>query len=350
MTQMRTLSRTLAVAAAAMTFASVASADDAPSVGVVAAHRVMMAPKMQLPGTVVARNDSKLASQVEGRVAWVADVGTVVKTGDVVAKLDSTILAEQFASDQANVRRLQASLRYDQEQASRMQRLVKQNAIATSQRDQAMSLRDVDTAQLAQAQAELAKTKAQLDYSQIRAPFPGRVVARLINAGEYATVGKDIVRLVDIDSIEVKAQAPIEAVRYLREGMPVTVLIQNKAIGTNVRAIVPVGDELSRMIEIRLTLNAGAALVGDAATVLAPSAQPRDVLAIPRDALVLREDNTYIFKVSAKSVAQRIVVQTGAEDGTMIEVKGPVAVGDRVVVRGAERLETGQKVHAAMAS
>ena len=349
----RAIARGLALASAAVTFATFAMADgapNAPSVGVAPARMIKMAPRMHLPGTVIARNDSKLASQVEGRVAWVAEVGMAVAAGDVVAKLDSTILAQQYASDQANVRRLQASLRYDNQQAGRMQRLVKQNAIATSQRDQAMSQRDVDSAQLAQAQAELAKTKAQLDYSEIRAPFPGRVVSRLINAGEYASVGKDIVRLVDIGSIEVKAQAPIESVRYLREGMAVTVMIQNRPVTTKVRTIVPVGDELSRMIEVRLTLPAGAALVGDAATVLVPSAQPRDVLAIPRDALVLREDNTYIFKVNPKSVAQRIAVQTGAEDGRMVEVKGPIAAGERVVVRGAERLETGQKVRAAMAS
>lgn len=322
----------------------------APSVTVAVARMIKMAPKMGLPGTVVARNDSHLASEVEGRVAWVAEVGTVVKIGDPVAKLDTSMIALQLAADQANVNRLAAAVRFDKAQAARMQRLMAANAIAKSTADQTDAQRDEDAGALAQAQAALARTKHQVDTSDIRAPFNGRVVQRLINTGEYATPGKDIVRLVETDAIEVSAQAPIDASRYLKEGMPLTVQIENKYIVANVRAIVPVGDAISRTIEIRIALPPGAGLVGDAATVYVPSAQPRDVLAVPRDALVLREDNTYIFKVDNKSNAQRVAIETGAEDGAMIEVKGLVAAGDHIVITGAEHLETGQKVRAVKSS
>ena len=325
-------------------------APPAPSVTVVIAHMVKMAPKMGLPGTVVARNDSHLASEVEGRVAWVAEVGTAVKVGDPVAKLDTSMITLQLASDQANVSRLSAAVRYDRGQAARMERLTAANAIAKSTADQALAQRDEDVGALAQAQAALARTKHQVDTSQIRAPFAGRVVQRLINTGEYATPGKDIVRLVETDAIEVSAQAPIDTSHYLTEGMPVTVQIENKYVIAKVRAIVPVGDAISRTIEIRVALPAGAAFVGDAATVFVPSAQPRNVLAVPRDALVLREDNTYIFKIDTKSNAQRVAIETGAEDGAMVEVKGLVAAGDHVVISGAEHLEAGQKVRASMAS
>jgi multidrug efflux pump subunit AcrA (membrane-fusion protein) len=73
-------------------------------------------------------------------------------------------------------------------------------------------------------------------------------------------------------------------------------------------------------------------------------------VAVPRDALVLREDNTYVFKVNRKGVAERVAVETGAEDGAYVEVKGPVSPGERVIVRGAERLEAGQKVKPVFAS
>jgi hypothetical protein len=117
-----------------------------------------------------------------------------------------------------------------------------------------------------------------------------------------------------------------------------------------VRAIVPVGDIASRTIEMRLTLPPGAGFVGDAAKVFVPSAQPHNVIAVPRDALVLREDNTYLFKVDPKNVAQRIAVEIGSQEGPLVEVKGPIVAGDHVIVRGAERLEAGQKVHAIQAS
>lgn len=322
----------------------------APSVTVVTAKMVRMAPNMGLPGTVMSRNDSRLASEVEGRVAWVAEVGTVVKQGDVVAKIDSDVAGLQLASDKANVARLSAQLTYDRGQADRMQKLFAMNAIAKSTRDQAISTRDMDAAGVAQAQAALKKSQYQFDHSQVRAPFPGRVVARLINAGEYAAAGKDIVRLVQTDAIEVSTQIPIDSSHFLHEGQTETVMIQNRPVIGTVRAVVPVGDIASRTLEIRLTLPPNAAYVGDAAKVLIPSAQPRNVLAVPRDALILREDNTYIFKVDKKNVATRVAVETGAEDGRLVEVKGFVGPGDHVIVRGGERLEAGQKVRAIMAS
>jgi RND family efflux transporter MFP subunit len=321
-----------------------------PSVGVMQVRNVMMAPKVAMPGTVVSLNDSQLASEVEGRIAWVADVGTVVKKSDVVARIDNMLAGLQLASDKANVARLAAQARYDRAQADRMENLFAQNAIAKATRDQAVSTRDMDAAALAQAQAAESKSQYQFTHSDIRAPFAGRVVARLINPGEYATAGKPVVRLVDIGSTEISVQTPIDAARYLREGMTLTVEIESKPASATVRAIVPVGDVASRTIEVRLVLPAGAGFVGDAAKVFIPTAQPRNVVAVPRDALVLREDNTYIFKVNGKSQAERIAVETGAEEGPLVEVRGPITPGERVIVRGAERLEAGQKVRPVFAS
>ena len=338
------------VALGSATLAQQAPPKTPPKVTVVQARAVKMSPKLVLPGTVVARNDSHLASEVEGRIAWVAEVGTVVKAGDVVARLDKNMAGMQLASDKANVARLAAQLNYDRNQATRMDNLFSQNAIAKATRDQTVSTRDMDAAALNQAQAAMRRSQYQFDHSEIRAPFPGRVVSRLINVGEYAAVGKEIVRLVDVDSMEIKAQVPIEAAHYLREGMPINVEIAKRSFVVPVRAIVPVGDELSRTIEVRLTLKPGQAFVGDAAKVFAPSAAPRDVLAVPRDALVLREDNTYLFKVDGKNVATRVAIETGTEDGSFVEVRGAIKRGERVIVRGAERLEAGQKAQPILAS
>lgn len=348
---MKRVLATLALAAlTGAAFAQQTPVPSAPSVGVVAARSVRMAPKMAMPGTVMARNDSHLASEVTGRVAWVAEVGTIVKAGDIVARIDPTNAHLQLNADQAAVKKLAAQLAYDKSQAQRMQKLYDQNAIARATRDQAASSRDQDAAALAQAQAVLGQSKYASDHGEIRAPFPGRVVQRLINAGEYATPGKDIVRLVDIGNIEVSFQTPIDSARYMQEGMTLTAVIEDKPVSATVRAIVPVGDIASRTIEVRLSLPSGSALVGDAAKVLIPSAQPRQVIAVPRDALVLREDNTYIFKVDKKDHAQRVAVETGSEEGPLVEIRGPIQPGERVIVRGAERLETGQKVKAILAS
>jgi len=315
-----------------------------PPVSIAHVKATRIAPQASYPGTVVSRNDSKLAADVEGRVEWVADVGTVVKEGDVIARLDANLARMQRDSDTANVAKLTAQVRFDRAQAQRMQELMDRKVVSKAGLDQATSTRDANEAALKQAEAAAKRSQYQLDHSEIRAPFSGRVVSRLINAGEYASPGKDVVRLVDLDAIEIATQVPISSMQHLRETMRVTAELQGKNVQTTVRVVVPVGHEQSRTVEVRLALEPGTAFVGDAAKVLVPSAEPRSVLAVPRDALVLREDNTYLFKLNKENKAERIAVEVGAADGNMVEVIGMLKEGERVIIRGAERLETGQKV------
>jgi RND family efflux transporter MFP subunit len=315
-----------------------------PPVSVAHVKATRIAPQASYPGTVVSRNDSKLAADVEGRVEWVADVGAIVKEGDVIARLDANLARMQHDSDTANVAKLTAQVRFDRAQAQRMQELMDRKVVSKAGLDQATSTRDANEAALKQAEAAAKRSQYQLNHSEIRAPFSGRIVSRLINAGEYASPGKDVVRLVDLDAIEIATQVPISSMQHLRETMRVTAELQGKNVQTTVRVIVPVGHEQSRTVEVRLALEPGTAFVGDAAKVLIPSAEPRSVLAVPRDALVLREDNTYLFKLNKENKAERIAVEVGAADGNMVEVIGMLKAGERVIIRGAERLESGQKV------
>ncbi len=321
-----------------------------PQVAVAQVKTVRLAPQASFPGTVMSRNDSKLASDVNGRVEWVAEVGTAVNKDDVVARLDKRMAQMQRDADKANVTRLEAVVKFDRGQADRMAQLLEKGAVSKSTRDQSISTRDSDVAALAAAKSALDRSQYRLDHADIRAPFAGRVVARLINAGEYANEGRDIVRLVALDEIEITAQIPITSMQHLREGMNIPCLINNKPVDAVVRTVVPVGDYLSRQVEVRLTLKSNAAFVGDAAKVLVPSAEVRTVLAVPRDALILREDNTYLFKVDKENTAQRIAVGLGSEDGDMVEVSGMLKEGERIIIRGAEHIESGQKVRLETAS
>lgn len=315
-----------------------------PPVSIVRVKQTLIAPQSTYPGSVVSRNDSRLAADVEGRVEWVADVGTIVNEGDVIARLDANMAQLQQEADKANVAKLQAQVRFDRAQAQRMQELMERKVVSKAGLDQATSTRDANEASLKQAEAALKRSQYQLDHSEIRAPFSGRVVSRLINAGEYASPGKEIVRLVDLDAIEIATQVPIASMQHMKEGLRITTELQGKPVETHVRVIVPVGHAQSRTVEVRLTLAPGTAFVGDAAKVLIPAAAPRTVLAVPRDALVLREDNTYLFKLGKDNKAERIAVEVGAADGDLVEVTGMLKDGERVVTRGAERLESGQKV------
>ena len=110
------------------------------------------------------------------------------------------------------------------------------------------------------------------------------------------------------------------------------------------RTLVAAGDARSRLLDLRLSLPENGWTIGRPVRIALPTAIAREVLAVPRDALVLRRDGAAVFRVTEEGVAERISVQLGVASGSLVEVVGDLNAGDRVVTRGGERLRPGQTV------
>ena len=95
---------------------------------------------------------------------------------------------------------------------------------------------------------------------------------------------------------------------------------------------------------MRIEAPKGNWIVGAAVNVSIPTEQVRNVVTVPRDALILRQNSIYLYKIKDDNTATRINVKTGMGKGDLIEVIGDISSGDRVVIRGGERLREGQPV------
>ncbi len=179
--------------------------------------------------------------------------------------------------------------------------------------------------------------------------FAGHVVERLASVGEYLSVGDDVVRLVDTYRKEVALPAPIALTAFVRPGMKV--LARNGAVAhqLDVRAVVPVGDAVSRMVEIRLKASDSDWLVGSPVQVRLPAADPVTAVAVPRDALVQRGGESYLFRINDDGVAEQIAADIQTTVGLWVAIADGIDAGDQVVVRGAERLAPGQAVEIVLA-
>ena len=116
-----------------------------------------------------------------------------------------------------------------------------------------------------------------------------------------------------------------------------------------VRVIVPFGNPQSHMFEVRLHVDPELWTVGESVRISMPTAAVKEVLAVPRDALVLRREGASVFRVKEDNTVEQVRVITGLGDGSHIEVIGELQAGDEVVTRGAERLSTGMEVSATVA-
>lgn len=308
------------------------------------ARMVAMAPTIQVAGTVISRSDAVLSSEVEGRLMQIAEVGTRVEAGDVMAQIEDTVVLLREQELQAEITRVEARLRFLEAELDRFTRLAENNLAARTQIDQTRSDRDISASELNIARSRLAQVQAQLDRTRIQAPFSGVVVERLMQAGERVSIGSDVLRLVDPDHLEVVARAPLSYYRYVRPGDELAIRVDDDLlIPAPLRTVVSIGNEFNHVFELRLDVQQPLP-VGQTVRVTVPTANVREVLAVPRDALVLRGDGISIFIVDEDNKARRIRVATGIGSDDLIEVTGPIQPGDLVVVRGNERLRPGQDV------
>lgn len=339
------LSALLAAPSALTTAAEPSPAPPAATVAVAEATATKLAPTRWVPGSVVSRDDARIATLAAGRVLEIAEVGSVVRKGERLAKLDDVTLRLRLEQARASAGRAKAQRDLAQTQMSRLAKLAPGNAVAQTQLDEARATLESANQELARADAERRSIEHDLGETEIRAPFDGVVSERFVQRGEYLQMGAAVAHLVDTGRLEARVQAPLALAPQVRAGQEIQVRLRGAEQPATVRAVVPVGDERSRQFELRVTLPEDFALVGTAVEVALPEASGgATALTVPRDALVLREAHTYVMRVKADNTAERIEVRAGAARDAFVEVTGELNPGDKVIVRGAERLSPGQSV------
>lgn len=305
----------------------------------------VLAPSVEVPGTVVSRFDSRLASELAAKLVWIAEVGTEVKKGDTVARLEDFTFKIREMEAQSLVDREQARVTFLESEMRRLEQLSDRNLSAKSQLDKTASDLAIAKSDHQIAQAQSGYAQIAMHITQVRAPFDGVVTERLRNIGERMNVADEVVRLVDPRSLEVVARAPLSTVNFIDKGDVLQIRNQYRSGDAPIRTIVPFGDPQSHMFEVRLDADPDVWTVGESVRLSMPTAEAKEVLAVSRDALILRREGASVFKVSEESTVARVNVTVGLGAGTHIEVFGELSAGDQIIVRGAEGLHDGMAVN-----
>lgn len=299
---------------------------------------------LRLPGTVLSKRDAQISAEVSGRLVWVAEVGERIEEGEPLAVIDDHLLKLQLRNDWAEIERIKADIEYNKRQIARLERLAEQNNTSRSGLDEMQSQLQMLEQQLRIAEVGRDRTVYDLGRARVRAPFSGVIAGRHASIGEYTEPGDPLLRLVDTEALEISVNAPLRAARHNTPGSLLQVEGDGRRLAAEIRALVPVGDSRSRMMELRLSLEPGHWYIGEAVTVELPDDTDDTVLNVPRDALVLRDEEVFVYTLSADGRAVKVPVITGAGRGDTIAVRGKLEPGAPVVVRGAERLHDGQSV------
>jgi RND family efflux transporter MFP subunit len=293
-------------------------------------------------GTVVSRNDARISGEVGGTLAWIAEPGANVRKGATIARIDGERLSLTLRDAEATLKRLEAQLQLLSTQRLRLETLG--NVVSKSQLDEAQSRERMAEQDVEQARVARDRARLDLNRATVRAPFDGIVAERVSQAGEFVASGTPLLRLVNDRDLEVVARAPLVTADAVTAGAVAKLVDGDHKGSGKVRAVIPVGDERSRMVELRIALTDRSWRVGAPVRVEIAPRSLKAVVTVPRDAVILRQGASYVMRVKPDNTAERVAVNIGPGYANNVQIDGLLQAGDRVVVRGGERLEPGQAV------
>jgi RND family efflux transporter MFP subunit len=329
-------------------------------------------------GYVVARRMATVSSKITGKVKSVLiEEGQRVTEGDVMATLDPVdaeaqrALAEaQLAAARSEIGSVQAELKDAEQNAVRMENLVAQKLVSTSQFDQAIAQRDSLRAQLATAQQnarvasrQLRIVEQDLDNTIVRAPFSGVVIAKAAQPGEIVSplsAGGGFTRtgigtIVDMDSLEVEVEVGEAFIGRVQPRMPVESTLNaypSWQIPGEVIAIIPAADRGKATVKVRIALglkdprivpDMGVRVSFLEAARASDAPERKAGVMVPAAAIVSREGANVAFVVVGETVEQRPVT-VGRSLGGDREVLDGLVGGDSVVIDPPGALTDGSRV------
>jgi len=300
-------------------------------------------------GTVHSRHELQVTAGIDGRIAEVAEPGSLVRRGEPLVRIDTTAHELRRAELQAQAERARAQLRFLDAQLARQSGLASTRAISANDLDQTRSQRDMAASDLRIAEVRLLQVADDIARATVRAEFDGIVTQRLHRVGEDVGRGTVVAEVIDAASLEVRVPTPLQHSGRVGVGDLLRVRGHGRDLQARVRSVVPATDPRRQSFELRLDLPPGGGdrpwAIGELVSVELPVLAATGALAVPEDALVLRQDGAFVFRVDEDGTVDRIAVELGdSHDGSIAVVASGLQPGDRVVVRGGETLGEGQAV------
>jgi RND family efflux transporter MFP subunit len=355
----------------------------AAAVTAVRATRTTGTQPLELPGTISAIAETSIYARAEGYVkARYVDIGDHLRTGQLMAEIDTPELDEQLrqakaqlaqtiataGQSRASLVQAQANLRLADIENQRTQKLVKEGVFAVQQADTTQAaydarMADVDAARAAvhaaeesthAAQAEVARLTELMRLKRVTAPFAGVITSRtcdvgtLVNASSLSAA-REMYRLADISTVRILINVPEPNAPSIAAGQPSQISPQafpGRTFAGRVARTANALDAANRTLltEIHVPNPDGKLLPGMYAQVKLLAAQGGAVVLIPGDTITVRSDGTYVVTVDASSTAHFRKVGIGRDYGSRIEVSSGLSGSEVLVVNPGDSIREGVKV------
>jgi RND family efflux transporter MFP subunit len=307
-----------------VTVSSVLAGDKVINVTVKTVNQAAYYPQGSAPATAMSLNDAMLSAHIQSSITDISvQVADTVNKDDVLVQLDCR---HATATKQSN----QAKMSLAEFQLQRAKKLRKGNNIS----EEVLRTRQ---SELAIARSALKVSEIEVERCQVRAPFRGVVRQRVVDIGEWVTMGEPLIQLVDLDHVEVSAQLPDLSINELKDIQQFYFVAGNARFSLQRRAISEVVDNPSRTREARFVFTDKRAQPGQSGRLIWQLGHRY----LPSRYLVKRNEVNGIFVV--ENGHARFIAMPDTQEGRPIQInlakdvqvidKGRYSVKDDVPVK-----------------
>lgn len=285
-------------------------------------------------GVLLPDEEVDLSFETSGKIVEINfEEGTAVKKGQLLAKVNDRQL-------QAQLQRLISQLKLAEDRVFRQDALLKRDAVSKEAYEQVKT-------DLATLNADIEIIKANIELTELRAPFDGVIGLRQVSIGTYASPTTVVAKLTKIAPLKVEFSVPERYAKQIKKGTNLNFSVEGTldAFGAQVYAVESAIDpNLHQFTARALYPNVNRTLLpGRYASVLLKKDEIPNAIAIPTEAIVpeMGKDKVYLYK-SGK--AEPVDIITGIRTASEVQVIRGLHVGDTIITSGTLQLRTGLAV------
>jgi RND family efflux transporter MFP subunit len=284
------------------------------------------------------------------------DNGEPVRAGDLIVRLDDTAIRDSLTSADEAVRAATQAFEQAERQAQRLKTLQAQGMTSTQALEDAEVRRNNAQSDLVAARSRSVTARQQLRRTEVRAPFAGVVSERKVSAGDTAQVGKELLKVIDPDSMRFEGLVSADRLHELKAGQTVSFRVNgypHAAFSGRLRRIDAAANATTRQVEVVVDFTDRAA----APRVAGLFAEGRvevgatPVLTLPETALQRAGELAHVWRIEGQAL-HKVGVRLGERDARSGEypVLAGLTAGELILRSPGGTLVDGQKIEFAAAA
>jgi RND family efflux transporter MFP subunit len=325
-----------------------------PSVSVIHARRGAMTDKISLPGNIMAFSDAPVYARTSGYMKkWYTDIGTRVKVGELLAEIESPEVDQQLVQAKADLGTATANMKLAELTMNRYQALLKLDAIAKQDVDNAAGAFEADKATVASQAANVKRLEQLVAYEKVYAPFDGVITVRNTDVGQLVNAGnggaaQELFHISSVGRLRIFVSVPQVYSHAAVPGVSAEITLAESPgrqytgkVARNSTSIDPATRTL--LTEVDIDNASGTLMPGSYAEVHLKLPTATTTLIVPVTSLVFRAEGLQVAVVR-NGKAEMVHVTQGRDFGTEVEVTSGLTEQDAIVVNTPDSLTSGAAV------